>query len=678
MRRFGRNTIRLASLTTGILLAGLAWAGSESQLTNISLSTKGEIIITASGEGFDPQLRTRPLPDGRYEIIISAPQVEINGSIGAQLETGFQRQIPAIEKVRLSDVQNGFQLRLTSWQRLQPQVQSNAGNRIVITLIGDHQLPASVMARQERDAEAKRQADIQAKGEEERKVRLQEEIAEKEKLRQAALEKQQVEAASLKQKRADEDAILQARRQAELTNQLRRKNETGRLANFQVSQRSRLPSISPGRSPIETDWQTAYQSPPSALQAIQDDGVPVTVSGVNKPVLKNYDIGFPKRINQPFTPKAQVHEVIPTSGKSPSAFDFGKLASEMGEVYPPEPLRLRKTPAGYNPDGLPQASSSGKNERLPSLKLDNYSEYETTSQEPVIRRALEDLRNGRLDNAEIGLRNFIDRESGNGNFIEARYLLALTLSQPREASFPASEATDHSRLEAAQRELMVIINQRPFLPAYLRLIELALARQQLDKAEQFLGKAFPLYPEVAMLWFQKGRLLEARKDWPEAKSAYMKALLLDAGHPEFHYRLAQTHLKLENWNACRRELLQTLTILPDDARCWKLLGYLAEKRGDFQQASSLYRASLQPDVMIHYGRLLEKQNDPKRALMIYQAVESVAEKDADLLFNLGMVYVQAGQPARAERVLKRFLKLSPNAEDPRVEQAWTTLKQARR
>jgi len=145
-------SIALSIWSSCIPLCGLsAHAEATSRITEISISPNGELLLQVEGEGFDPQLRLEPTGNGEFRIVVqgsgvilSQEAMQANSHLGADLSD----KIPAIDKATLSaGADESFQLVLTAWRKLQPQVTSNNGNQIVISLNGDHSVPQAVLWR---------------------------------------------------------------------------------------------------------------------------------------------------------------------------------------------------------------------------------------------------------------------------------------------------------------------------------------------------------------------------------------------------------------------------------------------------------------------------------------------------------------------------------------------------
>ncbi len=632
-------------------ISSVSWA-AETQVRDIHLNSAGDIVLVVNGDGFDPQFSTRPLPDGAFQITITGSGVTLNGPEQTALSSALSSQIPAILNCLLASDKTGFQLNLTVDHRLQPQIRSNNGQHIVIALMGDHHAAPERLAKQQRAIAQQKQAEIDQQ-------------------RQAALARQQ------KQKADEQRAILQRQKAAAQQLMLKKQTEAANRA------KPHIPSIATGPSAIDTDWQTTDPAEvPMSLMAVDTPTDPQKtgdamendpVVSLNLPVHQRanggYDIDFPRNLNHPLVPDQLAQHIIPNAPKPP---DFTKLSQanalpvqEEPEQAPSNPIRLKSTPANY------QLDDPGQPGPMPSVeKTGSFSEY-APFKEATLIRAWQDLQNGNTDGAELGLRSFLERSPSN---VEARYLLAQTLLKPVRATPPGSPTVDQSRREAARQALLTVVNQQPFLPAYISLLDLYLADQNWTDTGRLLEKVAPLYPQESRIWTAKGRWLEGKADWSGAQVAYTQALALSPQHAETHYRLAQVYLQSGNPKACEWELLQVLAIAPDDARCWKLLGYLAEQQGDTAKATLLYRESLQPDVMLNYARLLENQNQVTEALAMYQAVESLAHTDPDLLFQLVLTYNRLKKTTRSEATFKRLNELVQDKQDTRLVQARTVLK----
>ncbi|WP_303674368.1 tetratricopeptide repeat protein [Vampirovibrio chlorellavorus] len=697
----------------GWAFVAAVWADLTSQVTDIQLTPSGNLTFTVNGTGFDPQLLVRPVPQGRYQITIASREARLNGPRERLLAEQIQARIPAIESILLSGDETGFQLNLTSWQKLQPQILSNSPGQIVVTLVGNHQRPphsplgpAPQSQPQSVPSAVKSPARPQAAVKPSGSVRT----PTKPQSAKTTPPQSSAEGAVGKSAPAPESGKKESQRALPVKAATGLKEVPPTTAASVVA----TPFSATFASATATPSSAAPVSPVSASVKKADPGKrqpvvavapsPVKVESVIKRASAPLRVASiaPKALETDWLPRQRPSARSRLSDNAPSQHPLEALnflsqgepakptapgtpltpanpstqpqSSDTSDRPEPVPLRLQKTPAGYDLPITLSGQADAVSQSVYSLHpLNEYSVF----QEPTLQRAADDVRNGRLDNAEITLQGFLAREP---NHSQANYLLALIyLSPASSVSAPTVSpgAADSSRQQQARRLLETLQARQPHGLVYQQLIGLALTQNQPETASGLLKEALRQFPDNAWLWYQQGRVLEEGKQWEAAKSAYTQALALDDNHPEYLYRLALMHLQQENRAACAQTLNRALAIAPDDARFLKLMGYLSEKQAAPSAAAHYYQAALQTDVMLYYGRLLQHQKRTAEALSFYRAVESVAENDPDLLLSLGTLYTEANAPQRAQTVLKRLIQLVPDPRDPRQGQAKAMLRQAR-
>jgi tetratricopeptide (TPR) repeat protein len=692
-------------------LLAAAWADVTSQVIDIQLAPNGNLTFIISGTGFDPLLEVRPIPQERYQITIASREARLNGPRERSLAEQIQTRLPAIESIMLSGDETGFQLNLTSWQKLQPQILSNTPGKIVVTFLGKHQqrppqnqVRPAPQSPPEAAARVKRPAQSQAPVQSEVPLQSQASVKPEAFVLSKSTVQSEVPVQSQATVKPDAPVSSPAKPMPMKEAQSKPAAISALFSPVPAVERPETkraePAAEPAKMATEPHQSSTTPKPAtsggSGVKPVRQAVDQARVQSVPAPVSPVKAASLPKRVAAPvrvasIAPKALQMDWLPVQPPSRLArlpkvaysrphYQGSKLEalnflsqSESGtsatRTPKPPPLRLQKTPAGYD---LPTALSEQPDtvsQPTDSLVLGN--EY-SVFLEPALQRAAEDLRNGRLDNAEVSLQGFLAREPHHP---QANYLLALVYLSPSKPVGP--KETDNSRQQQAQRLLETLQAQQPRLLVYQQLIGLAMTQNQSETATNLLKQALRQFPENAWLWYQQGRALEDSKHWEAAQSAYTQALALDGHHPEYLYRLALMHMRQENWPACSRALSQALDIVPDDARFLKLMGYLSEKQGVPLAAAHYYQAALQSDVMLYYGRLLQQQNRTAEALSLYQAVESVAENDPDLLLSLATLYTEAKASQRAQVVLKRLIQRVPDPKDPRHSQAKAMLWQAR-
>jgi Flp pilus assembly protein TadD len=734
-----------------------------SQVTNISVSPNGELVIQVDGEGFDPMLKLETLPNGEYRIVVQGKGVILAPGINqasTHLGADFKGKIPAIEGATLSGVtatNDGFQLVLTAWRKLQPQISSNSGDRIVISLIGDKSLPPAVLAKrqqveQQRVAAIKKQAEIQRQIALQKLAQQQHQMELKrqaDQLFQAELHHQaeQLQIAQFKQnelkkaeqrnqadmRRIVEQQVYTEQQQAAL-NGPEEQNSPQDEAQYQTELRQQQQALADrqhqalmyaqtlaekngtpigqqlsslhdlnqsanvpiglsksSQNAVDTnDWKTAYIAPKpvpteelfTQLQVAQQMGQPTTSKNLAQE-------------SSP-TPMTQYTQVTPVQSAQPAPESINTPtpnSDSTEDTTPAEPLRLTKPPADYaapEPEWkAPQPTQPLQNKHhdpetkpaqspgafvMPMGSI--YAAINQPNADASLRKAWQDLMAGNAIAAQTTLHERLQSAPNdtNARYLLAQILLSPLLEKPNATPTEAGQALRDRREEATQ-ELLKNYAQSLHWPSCQALIELFLDEGKLEEASRILAQAVKAYPHESGVTYEQGRLQEALDDLNAARIAYQQALGLQPANPEIHYRLAQVELKSNHLEAARWELLQGLTWSPNDSRLYKLLGYIADKTGQAPQAAQAYRQALPVDALINYARALETQNEPERALSLYQAVEALAGDNGDILYNLAMIYTNTHRPTRAAAMLNRFLSLNGNQDDARIGKAKSLLKQ---
>jgi Tfp pilus assembly protein PilF len=622
-----------------------------STITSIQVDASGNLIMDVGGEGFDPLLEVKGAKPGPYRITLSGENVTLAESIrldAAGFSEALSRQVPAVTGVKFMQEQAGVRLVLDAWRPLHPRILSNTGSRITIELVGDHSLPPGKAAVLKPKPVPQPQVTDEQKQEEAQRQAI---------LRRLAAQREQEEQREAELKRIAAERLA-AEKQAAPAQPVKA------LPKPVQKTAARLPQP-PKATPAST-WQPAARH-------INAEEVTLDLTPASKPSQPSLTVPraetatpAPAKTDTTFTPKALMNDRIPAGP-----------ADNDSDGKPTEPLKLKATPPEFEmhrPQPAFQQVYRAPDSGVPDSL---YTLMKRSDLQPKVREAWQAVQQGDLVRAETGLRDVLEKTPDDA---AARYLLARVLLKPViegiVSDVPGSREQDfQARREAARQELLKIVTKQRFLPAYLTLMDLYLDEENTDDAGRLWEKMTAQYPEDAAVLYEKGRLNEALGDMAAARDAYISALTRQPDNAEFHYRLAQVELKANRLDAAHWELNQALALAPDDGRFWKLMGYIAEKQNDPQKAAQFYREAAQPDALINYGRLLEGQNQPEKALAVYVAAENLAGDDTDILFNLGMIYNRMKREDRAEATLKRFLDLEKDTRDSRVAKARSILKQ---
>ena len=193
--------------------------------------------------------------------------------------------------------------------------------------------------------------------------------------------------------------------------------------------------------------------------------------------------------------------------------------------------------------------------------------------------------------------------------------------------------------------------------------------------------------------------LQSRPDFIPAHSAIISALMQkgaaeDAGqqlealkkfapnHPQTIYLEAQMAYQRKEYRTVRTLAQQLLKSAPNDPTALQLAGAAEYQLGAYFQAESYLNKALQlaPDLRLARGLLITnylRAGQPAKALSTLQPVLGKIEEDPDFLVLVGEVYLQAGDPKKAEEYLNRASKLDPNDLTKRTAVAVAHMAQGR-
>ncbi|HVO63702.1 MAG TPA: tetratricopeptide repeat protein [Terriglobales bacterium] len=168
------------------------------------------------------------------------------------------------------------------------------------------------------------------------------------------------------------------------------------------------------------------------------------------------------------------------------------------------------------------------------------------------------------------------------------------------------------------------------------------------------------YFESGQRYFQKGK-------YREAAIQFANALQVDSRFVDAHYRLAQSYMRLQNWNQAYEELDRTVQLQPDHTEAQLDLANLLLLSKDFKDFNSaqqhidavLARNPNSAPAHVAEANLKARQNDMSTALREMQKAIDLAPDHWDMYQNLAILQMQANQPDAAEASFKKAVSLNP-------------------
>ena len=155
-----------------------------------------------------------------------------------------------------------------------------------------------------------------------------------------------------------------------------------------------------------------------------------------------------------------------------------------------------------------------------------------------------------------------------------------------------------------------VVAHQDDVQAYLSLAETLQGASRKDEADQVLVDAAQRFPKEVAVPFQRGALLEQRKDYTKAEAAFRDALARDPLHaPSLNYLGYMLAERGERLDEAVTLVERALTIDPDNGSYLDSLGWALFKQKRYDRAEPLLRRAAEQIpgnsvVQEHLGDLL--------------------------------------------------------------------------
>jgi Flp pilus assembly protein TadD/predicted Ser/Thr protein kinase len=301
-----------------------------------------------------------------------------------------------------------------------------------------------------------------------------------------------------------------------------------------------------------------------------------------------------------------------------------------------------------------------------------FSEHEVREGSPDIEASSADVR------TFLELRRRFDARSEPSTDSILAQLAEVRKSSPRflDAYLLEAEVSYfryHLNLERKDREHAVDllrqareIDRGDSQPLFI-LIDLALADNDLAKAEATLAELETLVPGDARVLDRKARILSAQGKTEEAIELLERSVRL---RPDWKrlYSLAQMEYRHGKVPEARRDLGNLLEIAPGNVYGLSLLGEIELVNGDLHEAvrrySELVRRSSTPNRLSNLGLAYLLLHDYGRAAEVFREVMEHAPRNPALLINLADACHLLGRTEEARRHYQRVIELAGSEGGP--------------
>ena len=179
-------------------------------------------------------------------------------------------------------------------------------------------------------------------------------------------------------------------------------------------------------------------------------------------------------------------------------------------------------------------------------------------------------------------------------------------------------------------------------------------------------------------YFESGQRYYDKAQYREAVIQFLNATQIDSGFAAAHYQLAQSYIKLQDWQHAYQEISRTLELQPDNYKAHAdMANMLSADYASTNNPSDLTNAKehtdllLQkqpddPDTHIAVANLLNAEQKYPEAVVEIQKAIALAPDRGDSYLNLALVQTKTGQFDAAEANYKKAIALKAQGENPQM------------
>jgi tetratricopeptide (TPR) repeat protein len=335
-------------------------------------------------------------------------------------------------------------------------------------------------------------------------------------------------------------------------------------------------------------------------------------------------------------------------------------------------------------------------EDIPSVSVEAMEPAVGQQLREVRRRLDEALTAGRADSAIFGAAGSYYHAYDLTAAAEACYRNAQLL-KPDEVRWPYLLAVLYEQAgrfsEAADSLERVLALPEKYYPALIRMANVALALERVDRAAASLAAAEKHAPGDSAFLAAVGHLAMARGRPQEAVVAFTGALAARPEATRLHYSLAmayralgqsdeaRTHAALAGGTGVRAQdpILDAVLSLREGESAFIDQGLRAFRAGDFASAVTAFQRAVDASGGRNTGALVNLSASESKlgrfdaALGHLDQAFVIAPNDPAVLFNRGSLLVHVGRPQDAEPLFRRLAETTPTDMAARILWARTLL-----
>lgn len=312
--------------------------------------------------------------------------------------------------------------------------------------------------------------------------------------------------------------------------------------------------------------------------------------------------------------------------------------------------------------------------------------------DPALQKAVNNHREGRLDAAEAGYRDWLISHAHDAFVLHQLGIICLQRARPEQAlpfleSAAAGNATNatvfqhwgdalsglqrHAEAERLYRRGLTIDARH--LTLRIHLGNALRAQGRLPEAENAYREVLSHDPALARAHCNLGLVLADQGRFSEATASFQQALARGDTSLETVLGAAQAFLESGGFSQCETLLNGALKRAPSDARLLSVLGESLRRRQALDEAESVLRqaVSRQPVPLAAWhnlGKLLIDRSRPHEAERIFRQLLAAAPQHPEVQLGLAVSLIAQRQRTEAESILRAL-----TSSHPRHVKGWVCL-----
>jgi len=191
---------------------------------------------------------------------------------------------------------------------------------------------------------------------------------------------------------------------------------------------------------------------------------------------------------------------------------------------------------------------------------------------------------------------------------------------------------------------------------------------KLDKAIKVLKRLVKLYPKNPKYYYLLGRVYSLKDNLKEAEKYFLKSLEVDPKYDPSIQVLLDYYIKRQKYDKAEKLLTKLLEKNNDNIKLMKVLYFIYIMENKLDKAKEILEriGKIDPEEkkrIIEENEALYKKATSKEFLENLKRLERQNPYDPNILYTLGLVYYLREEYDKAEKYLKRAIKVSNDFVD---------------